>query len=238
MSIYVYGNNLCLEDPEAYRCDLDGDGIADMCDDDIDGDGIPNCLNLLLFEQASCAIDDQNINSERLTACHVAIGNGAHFDNCPFVINEDQLDTDNDTYGDGCDPRPDAWDDSEDTPDDWNWSGDWDGSCGGWSCDSDGDGVPDDADACPGIPESANGSEDGDGCPELPDESGDGWSDDPFVEAKNCTSCPCPYADYGSALWKGDRVRALLLDEAGGIIYRYTKPEIIMEDIPDQLQGG
>jgi len=27
-----------------YKCDIDKDGIADICDDDIDGDGIKNLL--------------------------------------------------------------------------------------------------------------------------------------------------------------------------------------------------
>jgi hypothetical protein len=29
----------------------------------------------------------------------------------------------------------------------------------------------------------------------------------------------------------------LLLDEAGSIIYKYTKPEIIQEDIPSKMLG-
>ncbi|MEI6119205.1 MAG: thrombospondin type 3 repeat-containing protein [bacterium] len=28
----------------AYKCDLDGDGIPDVCDIDIDNDGVPNLL--------------------------------------------------------------------------------------------------------------------------------------------------------------------------------------------------
>jgi hypothetical protein len=39
-------------------------------------------------------------------------------------------------------------------------------------------------------------------------------------------------------LWKWDRIRAILLDEAWEIIYRYTKPEIIEADIPDEMLGG
>lgn len=69
----------------------------------------------------------------------------------------------------------------------------------------------------------------------MPDVGDDDRSDDPYVEAGECTSCPCPYADYGSALWKGDRIRAILLDEAGEVIYRYTKPEIIEADIPTEM---
>jgi hypothetical protein len=42
--------------------------------------------------------------------------------------------------------------------------------------DSDGDGIPDDVDKCPDVPESKNGYEDDDGCPEL-DRDGDSFLD-------------------------------------------------------------
>jgi len=58
------------------------------------------------------------------------------------------------------------------------------------------------------------------------------WAN-PYVEAGECSECPCPYADYGSALWKGDRIRALLLDKDGEIIYRYTSPKIIEKNIAE-----
>ena len=210
MTIYVVGADLCREDLEAYKCDMDDDDLPDMCDDDIDGDGVKNCLRLLLAEQVpSCAIDDKNIDTDRLLACHIKIGEGADFDNCPFIKNEDQADEDGDTYGDVCDTG------NEQAPPEDN--------------DGDGDGIEDEADACPTIPESKNGIEDGDGCPELPESLGK----NPYVEAGNCTQCPCPYADYGSELWKGDRIRAILLDEAGSVIYRYTKPKIIEKNIAD-----
>ena len=48
--------------------DLDGDGIPNCIDDDLDGDGIPNVE-----------------------------------DNCPDIPNQDQTDTDHDGYGDACD---------------------------------------------------------------------------------------------------------------------------------------
>lgn len=53
-----------------------------------------------------------------------------------------------------------------------------------WHCDdfdSDGDGVGDDTDACPQVPEDADGYEDEDGCPD-PDNDGDGLAD----AADNC----------------------------------------------------
>ncbi len=67
----------------------------------------------------------------------------------------------------------------------------------------------------------------------------DWWGDDnPLIEVETCTQCPCPEADYGSKIWKWDRIRALLLDESWEIIYRYTKPEIIQVDIPDEMVWG
>jgi len=29
---------------DQFECDMDGDGIPDICDDDIDGDGLPNLI--------------------------------------------------------------------------------------------------------------------------------------------------------------------------------------------------
>jgi hypothetical protein len=48
------------------ECDLDEDGIPDLCDSDIDGDGVENRLGMLQFEQPpSCLIDAENLDAER-----------------------------------------------------------------------------------------------------------------------------------------------------------------------------
>lgn len=49
-TIAINGTDSCLAAKlqgnlkSSYKCDLDGDGIPDMCDSDIDGDGIKNLL--------------------------------------------------------------------------------------------------------------------------------------------------------------------------------------------------
>lgn len=267
VTVAVEQSDICLWNTTALKCDMDKDGIPDLCDDDIDGDGISNPMNLLTKELPNCAINSWNINQQILLASTQACASWASWiDNCPFTINPDQLDADGNGIWAACGGDGNgwttagnlawgttAWADAWSTTAWWasagatawwtitwntaGWNQWW--ATTAWDQDSDGDGIPDAIDACPGTPESANGDSDGDGCPEAPwDESDDPEvPDNPLVEVDSCTQCPCPEADYASSLWKWDRVRALLLDEAGSIIYKYTKPEIIQEDIPDKLLG-
>lgn len=213
----------CLGTTSWGRCDLDKDRLPDLCDDDIDGDGVPNLMNLLTKEYADCRIDTGNMNMSLLEATASACAAWANLDNCSFVVNRDQADANGDGWGDVCSPT---------APDSAWWWGWW-----VWWGDSDWDGIADAVDACGTTPESANGKSDADGCPEAPKDSSTdpNTPPNPLVEVESCTQCPCPEADYKSSLWKGDRIRALLLDPWGTVIYKYTEPEIIQEDIPDKL---
>ena len=45
-----------------YKCDLDGDGIPDLCDTDIDGDGIANLLGIINYENKDCSFRGTTTN--------------------------------------------------------------------------------------------------------------------------------------------------------------------------------
>lgn len=205
LTLRVLGNSVCL-DPNA--CDLDGDSTPDTCDDDIDGDSIKNPLGLVLRDHDDCRFDQENIDTSLLQLQRTQPN--MERDNCPFVSNTDQQDSDSDNVGDLC-----------------TWTLDLN--------DRDGDGIPDDQDACPEAPENYNGIQDADGCPELPSSCAPG--NNCSGKAPACNTCPCPGADFASELWKGDRIRALLLDENAEIIYRYSPLEVINATIPDKILG-
>lgn len=86
------GKEINLNEISAFaglKCDLDKDGIPDIYDDDIDGDGIKNLLGLILFEKPSCELVlGENVNAN-LYRQHFGV---CSLDNCPFAKNIDQTD--------------------------------------------------------------------------------------------------------------------------------------------------
>jgi hypothetical protein len=41
---------------------MDDDKIPDICDDDIDGDGVKNLIGIIKFENADCSMGENNID--------------------------------------------------------------------------------------------------------------------------------------------------------------------------------
>lgn len=143
-SIAINGTDLCLQAKihwtlkQSFACDMDTDGIPDICDDDIDGDGIPNLIWLINYETKNCAFTNDNVNLELLDEHFHAI---CSIDNAPFTANQDQLDLNGDGIGDA----------------DTRFSG------AQTNTDTDGDGISDIQDVCPLI----NGRWTANGCPEI-----------------------------------------------------------------------
>ena len=138
----------------------DDDDFGDVCDDDADNDGVvtdEDCddYNPAVSEETTFYADPDEDNfgdpSDFIQACasenpHGYVTDGT--DNCPFVTNPDQADTNEDGVGDQCDP----------------------------AFDTDSDGVTNDIDNCPEIanPEQTDTDNDhvGDFCDQCPDLAG------------------------------------------------------------------
>lgn len=79
--------DVCLHAYNPNQRDSDADAIGDVCDDDIDGDGLTNTIGV---------VDDQgNFIPERVKTSK---------DNCLLVANPEQKNNDKDGFGDWCDP--------------------------------------------------------------------------------------------------------------------------------------
>lgn len=231
-TIAIANKDICLEAKlnwtlNQFKCDMDGDWIPDICDDDIDGDGIKNLIWLIDFELPDCKINWDNINKD-IWDLH---NNVCSLDNCPIYVNKDQMDLNNNWWWDQCDnllnfnnKNSDYWDNS-------------------WIKDSDWDWIPDHLDACPEIPENYNGIEDSDGCPEIWASENcsiwnmkyniwwinDNWINDNTIIVSECFSCPCVFSDFANDLNIDDKVKAILRDINMETLYSESIPESIKQ---------
>jgi hypothetical protein len=182
----------CALVTNASQADLDRDLIGDACDDDVDGDFVPNmgdnCSLVPNIEQEDL---DGDGTGDECDADIDADGVDNLIDNCPEIANVDQSDVDLDVIGDACD-----WDDDSDGVRDGedncalianSGQANLDGDLLGDVCDSDDDddGVPDDFDNCVrngnSVQDDLDGDAVGDECDG--DDDGDGVAD-------HLDSCP------------------------------------------------
>ncbi|MCK6546740.1 thrombospondin type 3 repeat-containing protein [Myxococcota bacterium] len=114
------GRDNCADVPNLDQSDLDGDGAGDVCDDDVDGDGVNGALDC---DDADATVastisgypdtDGDSWGEGTIATIFCAatlptgwVGDGG--DNCPDDANLDQADLDGDVEGDACDDDVDG----------------------------------------------------------------------------------------------------------------------------------
>ena len=92
LDITYFSQDNCPDVPNENQNDNDDDSDGDDCDDDDDNDNIPD-VDVSSFERFRC----RPFKTFKMIIFYHSQ------DNCPFVKNEDQKDSDNDSIGDACD---------------------------------------------------------------------------------------------------------------------------------------
>ncbi|MCA9561767.1 MAG: thrombospondin type 3 repeat-containing protein, partial [Myxococcales bacterium] len=160
------------------QADLDDDGAGDACDDDDDGDGVDDAV------EVDCQSDPRDAAS--LPANGDADSLCDALDNCPDADNEDQANLDGDDLGDACDDDQDG--DGVDDVDEVDCASD-PRDAASLPANGDADSVCDALDNCPDTDndDQANldGDDLGDACDD--DQDGDGVDD---VDEADCASDP------------------------------------------------
>lgn len=169
----------CPTVPNPDQVDTDGDAMGDICDPDIDNDGILN-------EQDNCV---RVVNPDQRDSDGDSVGDAC--DNCPTVPNPNQSDIDSDLVGDACDTNEDRDKDGiQDNMDNCVYIAnsdqldtDRDGQGDVCDDDDDNDTIKDPDDNCPLIPNTDQKDSDGDGRGDVcqKDFDGDGDEDDTDV---------------------------------------------------------
>ena len=195
--------------------DLDNDGAGDVCDGDVDGDGISNNVPVDFLGTDLCPYENASGSDSNADGCIDSQGNTFadsdddgvldSVDTCPD--GDDNLDTDNDGIPNACDTYQQDWDndgvnddvdvcqghhDSNDSDDDGIPLG-----CDEYPNDSDNDGVQNQMDNCVLVhnPEQSNLDDDvqGDACDG--DIDGDGVSNLVPLNVENSSNLDqCPYS--------------------------------------------
>lgn len=105
--ITVIGGALCLQKPPVTTglgaCDMDKDGVADICDTDINGNGKVNMLGLIVPISFDCLYTGLDLDTTIVDTTIIRIASGdTTLDNCPTTKNANQKDINGNFIGDGC----------------------------------------------------------------------------------------------------------------------------------------